>query len=46
MSTLAYLGAIIAICIGLPLLAVIGVAICSHFDSEWFGGDDDDVHPL
>lgn len=44
MSTLAYLATLIA---ALTIFAaVIGVAICSHLDSEWFGGDDDEVHPL
>lgn len=43
MSTIAYLATLLAVLV--IFSAVIGVAICSHFDSEWFGGDDD-VHPL
>ena len=31
---------------GIPLLLIIaGIAICSHFGPEYFGGDDFDVHP-
>jgi len=41
-STLAYLAALVA---ALTIMAaVIGVAICSHFDSTYFDGDDD-CHP-
>lgn len=38
--------AILAICIGLPLLAVFAVvAMLSHFGPEYFNGDDWDCHP-
>ena len=42
MSTLAYLAALVAVLT--IMAAVIGVAICSHFDSAYFDGDDDG-HP-
>lgn len=42
MTTLAY---ILAIAAGLVIFAaVIGIAICSHFDGGYFDGDDE-VHP-
>lgn len=42
MSTLAYLAALVA---ALTIVAaVIGIAICSHFDSAYFDGDDDCHH--
>lgn len=42
MTTLAY---ILAITAGLVILAaVIGIAICSHFDGGYFDGDSD-CHP-
>lgn len=43
MSTLAYLAALVAALT--VVAAVIGVAICSHFDSGYFDGDDTDCHP-
>lgn len=43
MTTLAY---ILTIAAGLVILAaIIGIAICSHFGPEYFGGDDWDCHP-
>ena len=42
MTTIAY---ILAIAAGLVIFAaVIGIAICSHFDGGYFDGDDE-VHP-
>lgn len=43
MTTLAYLATLLAVL--LIFAAVIGVAICSHFDSGFFEGDDRDIHP-
>jgi len=38
--------ALILICIATPLdLLAAGIAICSHFGPEYFGGDDWDCHP-
>lgn len=42
MTTLAYLASLLAVLV--IFAAVIGVAICSHFDAEYFDGDDE-VHP-
>lgn len=37
---------ILLLCIGIPLLLICaGIAICSHFGPEYFGGDDWDCHP-
>ena len=41
MTTLAFASLLAVLVI---FAAVIGVAICSHFDSEWFGGDDMDPY--
>lgn len=40
--TLATLGGLVLI--GAFVLIVAGIAICSHFDSEYFDGDQD-CHP-
>jgi len=43
MSTLAFIASLLAVLV--IFAAVIGVAICSHFDSGFFEGDDRDIHP-
>lgn len=43
MSTLAYLASLLAVLV--IFAAVAAVAICSHFDSGFFEGDDRDIHP-
>lgn len=43
MSTLAFISVLLAALV--IFAAVIGVAICSHFDSGFFDGDDRDIHP-
>ena len=42
MTTLAFASLLAVLVI---FAAVIGVAICSHFDSGFFEGDDRDIHP-
>jgi hypothetical protein len=42
MTTLAIVIAVAAVAVLIVL--VVGIALCSHFDAEYFG-DDSDCHP-
>lgn len=34
-----------AILLGAFVVLIAGIALCSHFDAEYFGSDDTDCHP-
>jgi len=42
MTTLAVVLAAAAVAV--PLVLVVGIALCSHFDAEYMVGGDDEVH--